>query len=200
MIRAELDDLGPHNGMGEPDAEGSYRALRLSEAGHTPDEEPQSLTFLVPSHSLGLHSLTEELEAVRDTLTSAGIVEIAARNPSVMEYMRHWEARAEKAEAERDGLSGTLRRLWKAVAWSGDEKELLRRVEKAEAERDFLAKSLIMPAELVGRAERAEAERGALAKALRDIVGQGERRDCTDLTLLAGCVQIARAALARLAP
>lgn len=32
-------------------------------------------------------------------LISSGIVEIAARNPNVLEYMRHWEGRAEKAEA-----------------------------------------------------------------------------------------------------
>jgi transposase len=47
---------------------------------------------------------------------------------------------------------------------------------------------------------RLTAERDALAESLRAIVGQGDRRDCTDLTLLAGCAQIARAALARLAP
>jgi hypothetical protein len=50
------------------------------------------------------------------------------------------------------------------------------------------------------RACQWRAERDALAEALRRIVGQGERRDCTDLTLLAGCAQIARAALTRLAP
>lgn len=51
-IKAEMDDLGPHNGMGEPDVQGSYRALRLIERGETPDEEPQVLVFLVPAHRL----------------------------------------------------------------------------------------------------------------------------------------------------
>ena len=31
-----------------------------------------------------------------------GIAEIAIRNPSVMEYMKHWEVRAERAERDRD--------------------------------------------------------------------------------------------------
>ena len=42
----------------------------------------------------------EELEAEIETLTTAGIVEVAARNPNVLEYMKHWEGRAEAAEAE----------------------------------------------------------------------------------------------------
>jgi hypothetical protein len=40
-----------------------------------------------------------EVEAERETLTTSGIIEVAVRNPSVMEYMKHWEARAEAAEA-----------------------------------------------------------------------------------------------------
>ena len=42
----------------------------------------------------------DALQADRETLYKSGICEIAARNPSVMEYMRHWEARTEAAEAE----------------------------------------------------------------------------------------------------
>jgi hypothetical protein len=51
-----------------------------------------------------------EMDAGADTITAlraqlavyeaAGIVEVAARNPSVMDYMRHWEGRAERAEAQ----------------------------------------------------------------------------------------------------
>jgi chromosome segregation ATPase len=192
MIRAELDDLGPHNGMGEPDAEGSYRALRLSEAGHTPDEEPQSLTFLVPSHSLGLHSLTEELEAVRDTLTSAGIVEIAARNPSVMEYMRHWEARAEKAEAELE-------------AARAEREKMHRRAQEAEGRADALQERLDaaeyrptnQDVRYWRRAKAAEADRDALAKSLRRIASDTDGDADLDEW---GAAEIARAALARLAP
>lgn len=39
--------------------------------------------------------LTAEVE----TLTTCGIIEVAVRNPSVNDYMLHWETRAEKAEA-----------------------------------------------------------------------------------------------------
>ena len=41
-------------------------------------------------------------------LTSSGIIEIAVRNPNVAEYMRHWEERAEKAEAENARLREAL--------------------------------------------------------------------------------------------
>ena len=42
----------------------------------------------------------EELEAENHLLKTSGIVEVAVRNPSVMEYMQHWEGRAEAAEAK----------------------------------------------------------------------------------------------------
>ena len=48
------------------------------------------------------------LRAEIDTMRTAGICEIAARNPQVMEYMRHWETRAEAAEAETARLRGLL--------------------------------------------------------------------------------------------
>ena len=46
----------------------------------------------------------ERLEAELDHFKSSGIIEVAVRNPNVSEYMKHWEGRAEKAEAERDQL------------------------------------------------------------------------------------------------
>lgn len=42
----------------------------------------------------------EELEAELILMKTSGIVEVAVRNPSVMEYMKHWEGRAETAEAK----------------------------------------------------------------------------------------------------
>lgn len=42
---------------------------------------------------------TAELRAELKLMQTAGIIEVAVRNPSVAEYMRHWEGRAEKAEA-----------------------------------------------------------------------------------------------------
>ena len=41
-------------------------------------------------------------------MKTAGIIEVAVRNPSVSEYMGHWEGRADKAEAERDELDALL--------------------------------------------------------------------------------------------
>lgn len=37
-------------------------------------------------------------------MKTAGIDEVAVRNPSVMDYMEQWEGRAEKAEAENERL------------------------------------------------------------------------------------------------
>ena len=37
-----------------------------------------------------------------DLLTKGGIIEVAIRNPSVAEYMDHWESRALKAEAHKE--------------------------------------------------------------------------------------------------
>ena len=42
----------------------------------------------------------EELEAELHLMKTAGIVEVAIRNPNVSEYMAHWERRAEGAEAK----------------------------------------------------------------------------------------------------
>ena len=50
-IKVELFDLGPHNGMGEPDVKGSYHAFTLTEIGDKGDE-PQRLSFMVPAHQL----------------------------------------------------------------------------------------------------------------------------------------------------
>lgn len=50
----------------------------------------------------------ERLERELAHFTASGIVEIAVRNPSVAEYCKHWEGRAEKAEAERDRLRAAL--------------------------------------------------------------------------------------------
>lgn len=49
-----------------------------------------------------VNARAERAEAELEQWTKWGIVEIAVRNPSVSEYIRHWEGRAERAEAERD--------------------------------------------------------------------------------------------------
>ena len=59
-------------------------------------------------------------EATREAemLVRGGSIEVAVRNPNVASYMKHWEERAEKAEAEveqlraqRDGYRGAVERL-----------------------------------------------------------------------------------------
>lgn len=48
---------------------------------------------------LALAAERDALLAETATLTNSGIIEVAVRNQNVMEYMRHWEGRAERAEA-----------------------------------------------------------------------------------------------------
>jgi len=62
MIKAELFDLGPHNGMGEPDPTGSYWAFTVRDLGQ-PGDEAQALTFLVPAHQLPTDHAQAEKEA-----------------------------------------------------------------------------------------------------------------------------------------
>jgi hypothetical protein len=63
---------------------------------------------LSPYGSPELHDLIDELAAAlraeREQWSKWNIAEIAVRNPSVMEYMKHWEGRAERAEAELEKL------------------------------------------------------------------------------------------------
>jgi hypothetical protein len=70
----------------------------------------------IPSETPELDRLRDEVE----TLTTAGIIEVAVRNPSVAEYMRHWEGRAEKAEA---ALEAAIRERDEARARLGSHSE-----------------------------------------------------------------------------
>lgn len=60
-------------------------------------------------------SLISALEAERDLLTTSGIVEVSIRNPNVADYMRHWEARAEAAEAQVATLQAKLEKAAEAL-------------------------------------------------------------------------------------
>lgn len=62
-------------------------------ATHECPSNPQPQVWAVPKTEI------EKLQDEIYLLKTAGIIEIAVRNPSVMEYMKHWEERAEKAEA-----------------------------------------------------------------------------------------------------
>ena len=53
----------------------------------------------------------EELEAELNLMKKSGIIEVSVRNASVMEYMKHWEGRAETAEAK----------LAKAMKWAQEQ-------------------------------------------------------------------------------
>ena len=50
----------------------------------------------------------DRLTAEVERLTTSGIAEVAAHNPSVMDWMKHWEDRTLKAEAEVERLKAAL--------------------------------------------------------------------------------------------
>ena len=70
----------------------------------------------------------EELEAELHTMKTAGVIEVAVRNPNVSEYITHWEGRAEGAEAKLAKVESMLVILVKfaeqskATAGSGNSK------------------------------------------------------------------------------
>jgi hypothetical protein len=68
----------------------------------------------------------KRLRSENDMLTKAGIIEVAVRNPSVSEYMEHWEARALKAEDRAAGLESRHQQLTLALAVSTVEMDVLR--------------------------------------------------------------------------
>jgi chromosome segregation ATPase len=60
-----------------------------------------------------------DVEAELRMMKTAGIIEVAVRNPSVSEYMAHWENRAEAAEARIEELEHKLAKAMKALAQIG---------------------------------------------------------------------------------
>ncbi len=50
-VKVEFVNLGPHNGMGDPDKRGSYTAFAVVKRGGSGDW-PQRLVFMAPTHQL----------------------------------------------------------------------------------------------------------------------------------------------------
>lgn len=76
------------------------RARRMSWIGAGTDPDPDCAEA-----ATALSAQQSEIERLR----TSGIAEIAAVNQNVMDYMRHWEARAEKAEAAVEELAEACR-------------------------------------------------------------------------------------------
>jgi hypothetical protein len=53
----------------------------------------------------------ETLRAELHLMKTAGVIEVAVRNQSVSEYMKHWEGRATKAESRIEALDAENARL-----------------------------------------------------------------------------------------
>jgi len=67
---------------------------KCAKCGHPRSNHPYRHPFVGPSKD----DTIAELEAELHLMKTSGIVEVAVRNPNVMEYMKHWEGRAEAAE------------------------------------------------------------------------------------------------------
>jgi hypothetical protein len=85
---------------------------------HWPDDQDQciSVTPLVRSSDYdALAARLAEVEVELLIMKTAGIIEVAVRNPSVSEYMAHWENRAEAAEARIEQLAAINEELEAAL-------------------------------------------------------------------------------------
>lgn len=111
--------------------------------------------------------IAEELHLMK----TAGIVEVASRNASVMDYIRHWEGRTEKAESALSEAATTIARqqvmLDRALEASFDDKA---RADRAEAENARLkdprtAARMICDEVLQKPSDEAAAMREAMVKA-----------------------------------
>lgn len=67
---------------------------------------PSKIESLRPAEDWLWHLRCVEVEM--QLMRTAGIIEVSVRNPSVAEYMRHWEGRTSKAEAEVKRLRAAL--------------------------------------------------------------------------------------------
>lgn len=63
------------------------------------------------AHIASLETALTESRAENEQWRTWGVIEIAIRNPSVAEYVEHWEGRTEKAEAECERLRRDAERL-----------------------------------------------------------------------------------------
>lgn len=75
-----------------------------------------------------LEERVEKLEDENRILTTSGIIEVAVRNPSVMDYMKHWEGRVETLEhtllvmtQTEDALKAKLAKAARFVAYIAGE-------------------------------------------------------------------------------
>ena len=74
------------------------------------------------------------LTAENAMLTTAGICEVAVRNPRVMEYMKHWETRAEQAEDKLSEVTAERERLQAAIKRQAGAAKTLREATLAEVQ------------------------------------------------------------------
>ena len=95
----------------------------IQTAGAAPTPETDSALERFPIEgAFAIFPIMKKLERERDAArreneqwTKWGTIEVAIRNPSVMESMKHWEGRAEKAEAALAERDAEIARLLKGL-------------------------------------------------------------------------------------
>lgn len=90
-----------------------------SKAACQADFEQRCLAIINPDFLSELDTARAEIGRLRhdnEMLTTGGIAEVAVRNPSVMDYMRHWEGRAETAESALTAAQARIAELEGALA------------------------------------------------------------------------------------
>lgn len=100
-------------------------------------------------------SLSAQVEALKrenEQWRTWGVIEVAIRNPSVSEYMRHWEGRTEAAEQRAEEAER------KATFWQGSSEDWKQHKKRRDVEL----------AAAQARADKAEAELSALKGAIAD--------------------------------
>jgi hypothetical protein len=75
--------------------------------GVSPDVEASMRNTLWNRSAAEITRLTADVELLK----TSGIAEVAAHNPSVMDWVKHWEARTLKAEAENKRLRAALEKI-----------------------------------------------------------------------------------------
>lgn len=134
-----------------------------------------------------------ELAALREELkqwTQYGIVEIAARNPQVMEWIKHHEERTDEAERKLAEAVSFIRVLGEEVGSQGDREQTLAKVRelqrqlaeaydsinKANSQTEHFERLWYLETDKVQQAERRGMQRAAnLLAALESLVAVARR-------------------------
>ena len=104
-------------------AESVAKADRITELEAEKSDFYMAYRIKCDAETKALEARITELEAEIHNWKTWGIIEVAIRNPSVSEYMNHWEGRCLKAEAANAKMKACLEAItehhWERGKWFG---------------------------------------------------------------------------------